>query len=171
MKVTIMYDSKTGNTKQIGEAIASACNEYDIVYVGVIKEQIDADLYFIGSWTDKGNCSSVVTKVCQTLHHKKIAIFGTCGFGGSPEYQETLSQRFIAQIPADNRILDHFYCMGKMPLTVRDRYVSMLQEHPDDKKLAVSIENFDQALTHPNTQDEETARIFARRVLKLAKEN
>lgn len=163
MKVAIIYDSVTGNTKAIAEKIEQTCKKLEITCV--LPEE-EADLYFIGSWTDKGNCSAKITTICKKMHNKKMALFGTCGFGGTGAYQEALYQRFAAQLPEDNEILGHFYCMGKMPISTRNRYVAMLQEHPEDKQLAVSITNFDVALTHPNQEDFENAEAFVKEVLR-----
>ena len=55
MKISIVYDSVTGNTKKIAEAIYEVLKEETISFGKDYDEQ--ADLYFIGSWTDKGNCS------------------------------------------------------------------------------------------------------------------
>ena len=166
MKIAIIYDSITGNTKKIAEAIKEACNEHEIIFGDMDTDINEADLVFIGSWTDKGNCSQKVKEKLEKMTHKKIAIFGTAGFGGSEEYFENLYQRIKQCILQTNEILGHFYCQGKMPLTVKDRYVKMITEHPEDKKLQVSLENFEKALTHPDTKDVEDAKEFARRMIK-----
>lgn len=165
MKIVIMYDSKTGNTKLIAKAIKDATVNHEVICLDSKQEIIDADLYFIGSWTDKGNCSGMIADICKQLHNKKVVLFGTCGFGGAGEYQESLYQRFVVHVPKDNTVLGYFYCMGKMPLATRERYVSMLQAHPDDAKLAVSIENFDEALKHPNQKDIENVQEFTKEML------
>lgn len=62
MKVAIIYSSITGNTKLLAETIKSEINK-DIVYCGKpINEGIDADIYFIGSWTNKGDASNDIIK-------------------------------------------------------------------------------------------------------------
>ena len=38
-------------------------------------------------------------------------------------------------------------------MQIRDRYVDLIKEHPDDKRLKVSVENFDKALPHPDQED------------------
>ena len=49
-------------------------------------------------------------------------------------------------------------CQGRMPQAVRDRYVKM-KEMPDAKpNLDALIENFDQALSHPDQEDLEKLR-------------
>ena len=166
MKIAIIYDSITGNTKKIAEAIKEACGENEIIFGNMDTDVNAVDLVFIGSWTDKGNCSQKVKEKLEKINHKKIAIFGTAGFGGSEEYFNHLYQRIKQWIPQTNEILGYFYCQGKMPLTVKDRYIKMMTEHPEDKKLRVSIENFEKALTHPDGKDVEHAKEFARRMIK-----
>lgn len=165
MKTAVIYKSVSGNTKAIAEAIGEALKE-TVVYIGEPKENIEADFYFVGSWTDKGMCCTEIGEYLKTLHNKKIAYFGTAGFGGSEEYYHSLFERVRNICPAANEMKEYFFCQGKMPMAVRSRYVSMLQEHPDDKKLAVSIENFDKALSHPNDTDLKDAGDWAIRVIE-----
>ena len=54
MKIAIFYKSITGNTKVIAEAIRSTFNDEEIVYFGEPKNDVEADIYIVGSWTDKG---------------------------------------------------------------------------------------------------------------------
>ncbi len=167
MKICIYYDSLTGNTKAIANAIASIAG-HDLIYCGKPDEYMEADLYFIGSWTDKGNCSMPIQKLLQNLHSKKIAYFGTCGFGGSQDYYQSLYQRALSYVDASNRILGHFYCPGKMPESIRERYVTLLQAHPDDQKIQVSLKNFDEVKTRPDMQDLENAKNWAKEMIKEA---
>ena len=173
MKVAIIYKSLTGNTKLIAEAIQDAVKNQELVYIGEPAENINADIYFVGSWIDKGSCTKEISAFLNTLNGKKIAVFATAGFGGSLEYYEMLFERIKAQISETNDILGKFFCQGKMPMSVRDRYVSMLREHPDDKKLEVNLQNFDEALSHPNEADlKETAEWVYEIVKKIeVKEN
>lgn len=154
MKVAIVYSSHTGNTKLLASTIQGCFNNSEVVYCGTVNDEIpEADIYFIGSWTDKGNASNEIIEFIEALNHKQVAIFGTAGFGGSQEYFKTLFERVQKHINSTNQVLGYFYCQGKMPMQVRDRYVKMITEHPDDANLKVSIQNFDEALTHPDTMD------------------
>lgn len=165
MKVAIIYKSNTGNTKLVAEAINNALKE-NIVYIGEPVDSIEADFYFIGSWTDKGMCCTQIADYIKTLENKEIAYFGTAGFGGSEDYYHSLFERVKSICPDSNNIKEYFFCQGKMPMGVRSRYVSMLQEHPDDKKLEVSIKNFDDALNHPDEADLKAASEWASKVIK-----
>lgn len=164
MKIAIIYKSLTGNTKLIAETIASAFNN-EVVYCGEPQSNIGADLYFVGSWTDKGMCCKEITEFLKTLENKKIAYFGTAGFGGSEEYYRALAERVKSNVSESNEILDSFFCQGKMPMSVRERYVSMMKEHPDDKKMEVNIKNFDEALAHPDQKDLENVKTWAKKFL------
>lgn len=164
MKAAIVYKSVTGNTKVIAEAIRDALAE-EVVYFGEPKEGIEADVFFVGSWTDKGMCCKEIAEFLQTLSNKKIAYFGTAGFGGSKEYYDALFGRVKELVAESNEIVEGFYCQGKMPMRVRERYVSMMTEHPEDKKLEVSIQNFDEALAHPNQEDLDMVNEWARKIV------
>lgn len=165
MKVAIIYDSVTGNTKVIAEAIKKALVQEEVVYCGM-PQAVEADLYFVGTWTDKGNASEKIVAFAKTLQDKKIALFGTCGFGQSKEYTDTLASRFQQAFGTSNQFMGSFYCSGKMPPQVRDRYVHLLQEHPEDTKLEISIKNFDEVASHPNEKDQEEASRFALDILE-----
>lgn len=58
MNIAIIYSSNTGNTKTVAETIKMNLKNENIVYFGKVTEEIpEADIYFIGSWTNKGNAS------------------------------------------------------------------------------------------------------------------
>lgn len=165
MKIAIVFDSHTGNTKKVATSIKEACNNEEIICFGEPKQINEADLIFIGSWVDKGSCSAKIQPFIKTLHHQKIAFFATAGFGGSSEYYDKLAKRFDSLVNDDNEILGHFFCPGQMPLTVRERYVKMIQENPEDKKLQVSLDNFDATLNHPDQTDLDNAKNYALKII------
>lgn len=159
MKIAIVYSSITGNTLMVANKIRESLSEYDLIYFGKVpKEKIEADLYIVGSWTNKGNANNDICEFLKKLNNKKIAYFGTAGYGKDPNYYETLFNRVKENIDSSNRILGCFYCQGKMSQAIRDRYVKLITENPNDANLKVSIENFDEALTHPDDIDLENAR-------------
>ena len=113
----------------------------------------EADVIFLCSWTDKGSMSGKIKEQAEKLREKKVFLFGTCGFGGSSEYYEKLFERAAALLDDSNEIIGHYYCQGKMPLSVKKRYLSLLREHPEDQRMQASIQNFEDALTHPDEKD------------------
>ncbi|MFQ9573217.1 MAG: flavodoxin family protein [Roseburia hominis] len=115
-KIAIIYKSLTGNTRQVAEAIRDALGGEEIVYFGEPKPDIVADLYFVGSWTDKGSCDGTVGEYLKQLEGKKLAVFGTAGYGGSREYYQKLACRVTECVPDTSEVLGSFYCQGKMPI-------------------------------------------------------
>lgn len=85
----------------------------------------------------------------QTGNTRRVALFGTAGFGGSDAYFDQLAARFAAHLPGGCRLTGHFFCQGKMPLSVRCRYEQMQAENPGDPKVEGMLANFDAALAHP----------------------
>lgn len=167
MKIAIVYKSVTGNTRLVAEAIKEVIPENELVYFGEPRENISADLYVVGSWTDKGMCAREITEFLKGIKNSEIAYFGTCGFGGSEDYYNNLFTRIKTNISDSNKILGKFFCQGKMPMAVRDRYVNLITEHPDDKKLKVSIDNFDKALSHPDEVDLKNAKNWIKSILAV----
>ena len=166
MKIAIVYQSMTGNTQAVAEAMGKALDGQEVVWLGGPKP-VEADLYLVGSWTDKGMCHQEITEYLQSLKGKKLAYFGTAGFGGSQEYYDTLSQRVKEAVDPSNQLLGTFYCQWKMPQAVRQRYENLLKERPGDVQLQASLENFDRALSHPDAQDLEGAKKWAQDIVAL----
>lgn len=126
MKTAVVYKSVTGNTRRVAEAVREAVEDTECVFFGEPAGVVDADLYFVGSWTDKGMCAPEIEAFLKGLQNKKIAYFGTAGFGGSQEYYDALYSRVCAVVPESCRMTGYFFCQGKMPESVRERYVSLL---------------------------------------------
>ena len=59
-----------------------------------------------------------------------------------------------------------FFCTGKMPQAVRNRYEAQLKDDPENAKLKTMLQAFDLALTHPDQTDLEQAADFAREAIK-----
>ena len=163
MRYSIVYCSRTGNTKQIAEAIYAQLPAGDVVYMGVpCEEALNADVLFVGSWTDKGTCDPSVADFLSKTEHKTVFLFGTSGFGQSKQYFKQILQRVKELLPQTTTTGQGFMCQGKMPMAVRQRYQAMLEQEPENARFKMMIENFDAALEHPNAKDLEEAAAWAR---------
>lgn len=154
MKTSIVYSSKTGNTRQLADAIAAALPENDILYTGAPCETaLAADRLFIGFWTDKGSCSSEISAFLKTVKGKQVFLFGTAGFGGDAAYFDKVLSAVKKHLDGSNTLLGSYMCQGKMPQSVRDRYVKMKASPVPIPNVDSMIENFDRAATHPDAED------------------
>lgn len=166
MKYTVIYESATGNTRVMAEAVLAELGETDCVCFTAaadltedMKEKVkDSEVIFLGFWTDKGGCSEKIREYMETLHGKKIFLFGTAGFGGSEIYFSQILSRVSEHLGEDNVLVGSYMCQGRMQRSVRGRYEAMLEKNPKDEKIRNMIKNFDEALAHPDEKDVERFR-------------
>ena len=82
MTYSIVYSSKTGNTKMLADALHQALPADDCLYFGAPDAQaLAAERIYIGFWTDKGTCDAETAAFLAQLTQQEIFLFGTCGFG------------------------------------------------------------------------------------------
>ena len=165
MRIAVVYDSLTGNTKLLADELKKALPPKDLVYCGPLPDSIAADLYLVGSWTDKGSCSEKIAGFLEKLSGKTIAVFATAGFGGSEEYYQAIFERIKTHIDQSNQILPPFFCQGKMPAGVLARYQKLAEANPADEKIRQSIANFHQAASHPDEGDLANIRAWLENIL------
>lgn len=166
MKYMIVYSSNTGNTEIIAEAIKDALGENSCIYCGKphgILTQ-DAEIIFVGFWVSRGSCSEEIKKYLETLENKKIFLFGTAGFGGSETYFETILTGVKDYISKSNTIMGSFMCQGKMPDKVLERYQNLLAEQPENSNAIDMIDNYKNALSHPDVQDIENVKVLVKSI-------
>ena len=154
MTEAIIYDSLSGNTESLAKEIKSIKKnaDYEKINDKLIEELLEYDIYYIGSPIIKGMCTDKIKRLLQKIENKKIFLFITTGYKGE-DYYESLARRILEIIPKSNQILGISLCQGKMQDAVKERYIKLIQEHPQDKNLKVSLENFEQAKTHPDEND------------------
>jgi len=155
MTYSIVYSSKTGNTKMLADALHQALPADDCLYFGAPDAQaLAAERIYIGFWTDKGTCDAETAAFLAQLTQQEIFLFGTCGFGGGVAYFEQILARVRDLLPESVQLVGSYLCPGKMPQSVRDRYVRIAEEEPAKRSyMQKMIFNFDCALSHPDAND------------------
>lgn len=149
MSYSIVYSSRTGNTALLAQTIREALPAGDCLYFGAPDARaLEADTIYVGFWTDKGTCDETISSFLQSITGQKVFLFGTAGFGGAPAYFAQILQR-VEQNLKDANVVGSYMCQGKMPEAVRSRYLAM-EESP---RRTAMLENFEQALSHPDAQD------------------
>ena len=94
-RYSIIYSSKTGNTKKLAEAIYNTLPQNKCDYYGTVDKIDDvlSNVIYIGFWTEKGNADHLTIDFLNKLKNKKIFLFGTAGYGESEKYFD----EFIAE--------------------------------------------------------------------------
>lgn len=112
-----------------------------------------SETLFVGFWTNQGVADQATQKLLAQLRNRKVFLFGTAGFGGSEAYFQAILDKTKAFIDDSNTVIGTYMCQGKMPLSVRERYVKMKEQPDHMPNIDAMIENFDKALSHPDADD------------------
>jgi len=159
-KYSIIFSTMTGNTKELADAIRGALPAENCEYFGLSKDFETAtgadaisDMLYIGFWTDRGHADAATLDLLSKLDSKKIFLFGTAGFGGSKAYFDQILNATKESIGENNTVVGEFMCQGKMPQSVKDRYMKMKESPDAPANLDQLIENWDRALSHPDADD------------------
>ena len=173
---SIVFSSRTGNTAELAEAVREALPEEACEYFGNIDGDGNCDdgtgaipasnTLLVGFWTNQGVADQAAQKLLEQLRNRKIFLFGTAGFGGSEAYFQAILDKTKAFIDDSNTVIGAFMCQGKMPHSVRERYVKMKEQPDHTPNLNAMIENFDTALSHPDADDLEMLANLVREIVE-----
>ena len=167
MKYAVVYSSVTGNTARLAERIGRMLPPQQLCYFGPPDEKaLQAQTLLVGSWTDKGGCCPQIAAFMGRLAGKRVFVFGTAGFGGSPQYFDQVGRRMARNLPAGCTLLGWHLCQGRMPAAVRARYEALARTDPEKAK--PMLDNFDRALSHPDEADLKDLEQAVRAALKDA---
>jgi flavodoxin len=162
-RVLITYQSRTGNTKKIMEAIYSEVTvEKQIREFDRNKSISGYSLTFLGFPTENFGPGKVVSEYLKKFTKgKKIALVVTHGAPEQIPHVSDWMQKF-KDAAAESNIVGFFHCQGDIDPNV----VKALVNHPDP-----NVQMFGKAYTGPEGQPDETriqrAREFAREVLSI----
>lgn len=165
MTYAIVYESSTGNTEQLAQAVAAALPRGECRAFGRVDEVdraavAQADRVYAGFWTNRGDCGDELAEVLATLADKDVFLFGTAGFGADATYFAGVMSRVAVHLPASAQVVGSFMCQGRMPASVRARYAQTAAAKPEQAaRMQQLVDNFDEAANHPN--DDDLARLRA----------
>ena len=150
MTYAIVYSSKTGNTRLLAETLRDTLTTGDCLYFGTPSDEaLHADRIYVGFWTAKGTCATATAAFLARVTTQEVFLFGTAGFGGSPEYFDKILSAARQNLPDSVTVCGSYMCQGKMPMAVRARYEAM----EDSPRRQAMLDNFDAALSHPDAAD------------------
>ena len=156
---SIIFSSLTGNTRKLADKIHEILPKESCDYFGTADAQgIESELLYIGFWTDKGHCNAEIGTFLKKIKDKEVFLFGTAGFGGDTEYFDKILKKVEKNLDRSNILRGSYMCQGKMPNSVRERYMKMKNSPLPVPNIDAMIENFDRAVSHPDEQDLEQLR-------------
>lgn len=154
MKYAIIYSSKTGNTRLLAQSLYLHMKGRDCgLYEAGQADKVDADFYYVGFWTCRGECDTDTQHFLKTIKNKNVFLFGTAGFGRSPAYYRKILEKTQKNLDASVKLVGSFMCQGKMPIQIRKKYEKKANSFFYRIYARLMIKNYDNALGHPNQQD------------------
>lgn len=157
MRTLIVYSSRTGNTKKVGEAIAAAMAEAgeacELHPVESAPAADPFDLVCLGYWVDKGLPDERCRAYLAGLSGKTVALFGTLGaWPDSDHARECIAKsEALARRDGGNNVLGSFLCLGRVDPKVLEAMQKMAGNvHPMTPERAARIK---EAEKHPDAED------------------
>jgi len=168
LEYIVLYKSQTGNTKKLATHIFSQLP-------GISKDLLDIDhcsmipkahTYFVGFCVHHGTCGIETSSILEDFSGKNIALFGTCAVANCTEYYQKIEKSALIWLENDNHYLGSFFCQGKMPLRIRQKFEAMLLSvEGNHEKIKKQLQNFDEAMIHPGQSDFDNAAVFIKNCL------
>lgn len=152
MRTSIVYSSRTGNTKKVAEAIHNGLKDSLLrSYEDGI--EIECDIYIVGGWIDRATFDSDMLKFVKTLHNKKIAYFFTLGAEPDSKHAQDCKENIEKIIlKNENEILGGYCCQGAIDPKLIDWMMKLPKEHhmaPTEARK----ERWKAAASHPDEKD------------------
>ena len=157
MKSLIVYSSKTGNTRQVGEAILQVMPQpCDIFPVEQAPDASGYDFVVLGFWVDKGAPDQKAIQYIENLEGVQLGLFGTLGaYPDSDHARECIERAY--DLCQGNTVHGCFLCQGKIdpnilafmrkhateahPMTPeREARIREAEKHPDEEDFAKARE-------------------------------
>ena len=164
-KILVTYISWSGNTKKVADAIFETLEgDVTIHTLDEVQSLEEYELIFVGfpvhSHSVPLKAENFIKKIPAG---KKIALFSTHGsLTGSRLSREALEHASI--LASNSKILGTFTCRGKVSIQAME-VLSKSPEHKAWVEMAAS------AQSHPDKNDLEDARAFAKWIITLTRQN
>ncbi|MCI8511321.1 MAG: hypothetical protein HFE83_04910 [Lachnospiraceae bacterium] len=156
MTYSIVFSSMTGNTAALADRLHSLLPAESCLYFGETSREavsINADITFVGFWTDKDSCDSLTRVFLKKLSNRTVVLFGTAGYSSDPEYFRQVLNAAARQANVSNTVLPGFMCQGKMRPEVKAKCEAELSIDPENAKAKSFLERYAKAESHPDESD------------------
>ena len=169
MKYQVVYESRTGNTRAIAEAIMMALPSKSAKLVNICAEapSKEADAYCIGYGIHSGICPLKLLDFMELLNGKTILLFATCGLEPTDAYRKLLERNIEPFLPDKCDYRGMFVCQGAISEDGAAALRKYIEKTGKDDHLQQLDHLVIRAQTHPDCDDLDAATQFAKSALRL----
>lgn len=154
MNNIVVYSSKTGNTKMVGEAIAKAYNLdcKDVAEVSPVDLQA-YDNVIVGFWADKGTADQKALKFLEELQSLNLGLFMTLGAEPDTEHAKSTMNTVVELVEKKGNVVKAtFMCQGKIDPKLTEMFKKMGDKSPH-KWDEARMKRHEEAAKHPDEND------------------
>jgi len=150
MKYAIIYQSKSGNVKEMADAIFYSLKDEEAVMVDIDETDDipDADFYFIGFAVRNNNCGMDIVNLFENLTNIKYALFISCGFLPTEKYKENILNNLDVWLPENSTLVDSFFCQGRVEKHEQEIMIAKMPHSEPQLR-----EMFGEGNSHPDEDD------------------
>ena len=153
MNIAVVYSSRTGNTKAVGEAIATALGA-PVFSVSDKPVLSSYEGIAFGYWVDRADANAEAREFMASLSGKKVFLFGTLGAYPDSEHGQRAFAKAQSHVEEENQILGHFMCQGKIDPAILERFKNMPKKADNPHApSAERIKLWAAGAGHPNQDD------------------
>lgn len=167
MRILVLYNSDTGNTKKVAEAIFDEFrNEANIMETKSVSDVSILDDYeyvFIGFFVDKGYPDDVTMEFLPKLRNKKLGLFSTLGAYPYGMQAFRVFSRAEELVDKSNKIEGCFICQGRVSKESLERIKNLPLNDP--KRSRKSTLRREIGLSHPDEDDLKNVRVIFRNIV------
>lgn len=156
LRVLVTYESVTGNTKLIAEAITGAIPGSLLVPIADAPAPSGFDRVFVGFWCDKGHASDAADAYLKSHPGYPFILFGTLGGVPGVGYSVTYENRVREELTDANVPFQDFRLwQGKIDPALVEKSKARFPMTPE------RLERIRAAASHPDSDDLREAREWA----------
>ncbi len=160
MEYAVIYESQTGNTRRVAEAIfKSLHSDHKQLYNLERVQNVKADVYFVGFGVRNNGCSMKVIDCLEQINDGRIALFGTCGYPATEQYRGKVAKMMDIWLPTEAEYLGLFLCQGRIPDYQQEKWRQNSEIYRPQME-----ELFQMADSHPDRDDIAAACAFAEQI-------
>ena len=118
MSYSVIYSTHTDNAVKLASRIVTALGDQELVFdgraAGCPDFALEADTVFVGFWTTGNSCDKLIQNLLAKLKGKRIAIFGTCGFGSDQEHFDLVRKNVLSFVDPSTTVAGFYLVNGRI---------------------------------------------------------
>ena len=165
--ILIVYDSKTGNTEKVAQALAEGAGERCVLTR--VEDAPAADGFAVvvaGYWVDRGAPNAKMKKYLEALHGKKVVLFQTLGAEPTSDHATSALVNAGVALNNDCKVLGTLSIRG----AIDPALIEMMRKMPAGGAHSASPESearWAAAAQHPDAADLAKAKAFMQNFLAM----